>query len=288
MFCGRKIKVTKSLTLGARSITDIGEIKGLGELDKLKKLDLRNNQITRISGLENLIGLEKLCLRNNQITKIEGLENLVSLKELNLTKNQILKIEGLNNLTNLEVLLLRDNKISKIEGIERESHPKLRYLDLSNNPISSLDGPDLSLPLDMRRTPFFKNLKKLSEKDGLAFLMDLKRQSEDNDEGIDASSLIESIISPDRSLDDDQIRFLTLRGNEDCRLLLNKAAALIERARDAKNRGGLVYAMGLLEDTFKILKIALRKAMQDDVSLIPKIKENIEIVKNLLELGQRF
>ena len=62
------------------------EIKSLKDL---KRLDLRNNQLTELTGLSKLTKLEYLNLRNNQLTELPDLSNLTTLEYLGLTGNQL-------------------------------------------------------------------------------------------------------------------------------------------------------------------------------------------------------
>ncbi len=99
----------KDLTI---SYCNLKGMVSVENLNKLEKLNLRHNQISKIEGLTNLTKLKKLDLQYNQISKIEGLENLINLTSLNLSHNQIRQIEGLDTLSSLEFLKLNANQLS--------------------------------------------------------------------------------------------------------------------------------------------------------------------------------
>ena len=90
--------------------------------------------------IDNLVGMEKLTklqLDNNIITKIQGLNSLVNLTWLDLSFNLIEKIEGLDTLSKLEDLALFSNRITKLEGLE--NLPRLNVLSVGNNELDSLE-----------------------------------------------------------------------------------------------------------------------------------------------------
>nr|PNR30358.1 hypothetical protein PHYPA_026674 [Physcomitrium patens] len=86
-----------------------------------------------IKNIDYLVGLErlvKLQLDNNNITKIENLEHLHTLTDLE-------KIENLSGLTGLLDLSLYNNKITVLEGLE--ALEEIKSLSLGNNQIKDLD-----------------------------------------------------------------------------------------------------------------------------------------------------
>ncbi|MFX1480751.1 MAG: AN1-type zinc finger domain-containing protein [Promethearchaeota archaeon] len=112
----------------------------IGNLKKLKKLDLSNNEIKNIpNSLNSLKNLEELILNSNHLKIIPNefkyLQNLkrveINYNKLNLVPNFIL------NLKNLEILDLSNNRIEEIpnEIINLES---LKSVDLSLNLIQHL------------------------------------------------------------------------------------------------------------------------------------------------------
>ena len=99
--------------------------------------------IIAIGNLEGLNKLQKLQLDNNIITKIQGLDHLEELRWLDLSFNMIEKIEGLSNLKYLEDLSLFNNKITKLEGLEELVH--LNVLSVGSNELDNLEEQVLYL-----------------------------------------------------------------------------------------------------------------------------------------------
>jgi Leucine-rich repeat (LRR) protein len=109
-------------------------------MEKLCKLQLDNNIITKVSGLDTLVNLTWLDLSFNLIEKIEGLDKLTKLEDLTFYKNKITEVQGLDNLHCLNVLSLGKNKISDLaETISylRSLKNNLQVLRLDNNPFLS-------------------------------------------------------------------------------------------------------------------------------------------------------
>ena len=69
------------------------------DYEKVKALNLENNQLTSVEGLEKLTQLTRLTLNDNQLTDVKGLEKLTHLTDLkffggnpNLSKVQIAQL----------------------------------------------------------------------------------------------------------------------------------------------------------------------------------------------------
>jgi Leucine-rich repeat (LRR) protein len=115
---------------------DIVEIDNLRGMEKLTKLQLDNNIITKIQGLDALVNLKWLDLSFNLITKIEGLDKCTKLTDLSLFKNHIETLSGLENLKELNVLSIGSNKIINLEDTIdylRKLKNKLEVLRISDN-----------------------------------------------------------------------------------------------------------------------------------------------------------
>uniref|UniRef100_A0A8C6U5K0 TIR domain-containing protein n=1 Tax=Neogobius melanostomus TaxID=47308 RepID=A0A8C6U5K0_9GOBI len=124
-------------------------------LTELQILDLSNNQISHIedASFSHLSSLTVLSLIGNKLMELTdhmftGLSNLTV---LNLTENQITFVSEFVfvPLTKLLQLRLRDNRLSSISDIVKVVSfcPLLKFLDLSNNPLSSIESDDsLLLP----------------------------------------------------------------------------------------------------------------------------------------------
>ncbi len=108
--------LSSKVNLKNKMIEIIEDIKGLNEnSDYIMELDLSNNRISEIKGLENLNNLKKIYLKNNYIESIEGLDELNSLEFIDLSGNiNIEEIpDSLNDLPNLKTVKLTGCRIKK-------------------------------------------------------------------------------------------------------------------------------------------------------------------------------
>ena len=102
------------------------------DLEKVTKLDLKQNQLTDVKGLEKLTKLTKLkelTLKENKLTDVKGLEKLTQLKKLYLHSNQLTKVpKELENLTQLTYLnLLYNTALTKAQIAElQKALPKCK------------------------------------------------------------------------------------------------------------------------------------------------------------------
>ena len=100
----------EKLSLLGCGLTEIPE--QVGELGKLQKLYLGDNEISEIEGLDALKELQHLWLQGNRIERIEGLDALKELRHLWLENNRIERIEGLESLKKLKKLHLGGNPVA--------------------------------------------------------------------------------------------------------------------------------------------------------------------------------
>jgi len=70
------------------------------DFEKVRKLNLNNNQLTSVKGLEKLTQLTFLNLKDNQLTSVKGLEKLTQLRLLDLNRNPDLTKAQINELQN--------------------------------------------------------------------------------------------------------------------------------------------------------------------------------------------
>lgn len=146
-----EIKKIKKLDLKNANITNL---KGLEYFYNLEELDLASNKITDVRPLLKLKKLKKLSLYNNEILDLEKinlskLKNIKTLKELDLGHNVIKykddtikesrleNIEPLCQITQLEKIKLRDNYIKNINCLK--NLPNLKKLNINENLIESKD-----------------------------------------------------------------------------------------------------------------------------------------------------
>ncbi len=132
----------------------------LGELKKLKELQLKCTDITDTSSLGGIVSLEKLFFYgSDQLDSIDGLEGLTSLIQLDIgatkirdfknvhvsysirllnAQSTIDKISDLDRFPNLEELYLMSNYFEKIEGLDQLK--SLKRLNLFDSGISEIEG----------------------------------------------------------------------------------------------------------------------------------------------------
>lgn len=105
-------------------------------MERLTKLQLDNNIITKVEGLKTLVNLRWLDLSFNSIEVIEGLDSCVMIEDLSFYSNHITKLSGLEKLTQLNVLSVGKNKLSNLdESIKylRGLTNRLEVLKISDN-----------------------------------------------------------------------------------------------------------------------------------------------------------
>jgi len=138
----------------------VKDLKGLGELTKLKELYLQDNDLTSLSTLDALPSLRIISVAgNDELTSLEGLEkaynleelqankcknlvdisateNLSNLKTVGLMMDAIEDISSFSSLVKLENVVLSYNKIQSIHGLANK--PNLKKLTIYDNPVQSI------------------------------------------------------------------------------------------------------------------------------------------------------
>ncbi|NXQ83956.1 TLR6 protein, partial [Nyctibius grandis] len=104
--------------------------------ESLTELDLSSNQLMD-SVFECLpVNIKKLDLRNNQISSVpKGMAELKSLKELNLASNRLADLPGCSGFTSLEFLNIEMNSILTPSADFFQSCPRVRELQAGHNPF---------------------------------------------------------------------------------------------------------------------------------------------------------
>jgi Leucine-rich repeat (LRR) protein len=114
------------------------------ELARLKKLSIKNTNISDLTGLEYCLNLTSLEIRGGTLTDISPLSSLTQLTSLDLCDNQISDITPISNLTNLEFLAIAASPITDVSPLS--SLTKLSVLDLADcqitdiSPLASLEN----------------------------------------------------------------------------------------------------------------------------------------------------
>ena len=139
----------------------LSEMTAWNNLANLQYLDVSGNDITSLSGLRQLVHLRSLRADNNQLTSLDGIyghDGLLSIRardnpirhvdfegsmlnrltEVDLAGNEIEYIGGLDQLESLTTLKLQRNRLEVFE-LPSEGLSRLRYLDVTNNRLTSLD-----------------------------------------------------------------------------------------------------------------------------------------------------
>ena len=132
-----KLRNLQVLQLSRNNLAEFPDLSGC---DKLKRLDLNFNALTRVSSsVSGCPNLTSLNLNNNKIDRVEpGIEKLKSLEELSLYKNDLKELPPVfYSMTSLRVVDLYYNHIPKVTA-DIANLKKLEILYLANNDIYSL------------------------------------------------------------------------------------------------------------------------------------------------------
>ena len=108
------------------------------ELTGLKKLGIRNTNISDLSPLAGLTGLTSLTIENTNVSDLSPLAGLIGLTSLYLYDNNISDVSPLAGLTELSILYLDNNDISDVSPLAELT--KLSFLGLDNNNMSDLSS----------------------------------------------------------------------------------------------------------------------------------------------------
>ncbi|NKI23297.1 hypothetical protein HFN20_19030 [Paenibacillus dendritiformis] len=136
-------------------------LEGIGQLPKLRKLELERTKVDNLEPLAALGGLESLTLRRNDlITSVEEVSQFSGLRELTLEGEELFMLQPLAKLTHLEALALHrtgtkdisfavqlpaltsltlddNSKLSNLAPLARLT--RLTHLELDAGPSDTLD-----------------------------------------------------------------------------------------------------------------------------------------------------
>jgi formylglycine-generating enzyme required for sulfatase activity len=110
------------------------------DLASMTELNLSQNLLTRLAVPTGMTNLTELDLGFNQLTNLTLPGDLRNLMELNLDFNQLASLNFPSNLSRLSFLHLRANKFPQFT-LPVELAASLTYLDVSKNPVSSVNLP---------------------------------------------------------------------------------------------------------------------------------------------------
>ena len=136
-------KVNELLKVNLKTNADFNLLNQIGErLPVLKELKLTNSILQSIEDLgTNFKNLVILNIDNCGIKDISGICVMMNLREFSAKNNKISDLFELDSLPEMQYLMLESNQISDLENITFLSGmEKLEYLNLVQNPISSLNN----------------------------------------------------------------------------------------------------------------------------------------------------
>lgn len=111
------------------------DLRVIGQMTQLTRLNLGWNQISDISALSGLANLTVLSLWGNNISDIGPAGSLSELTYLDFSGNQVSDIQALSGLSKLQQLWMYDNQVADIGTVT--SLDALQVLMVRNNPIGN-------------------------------------------------------------------------------------------------------------------------------------------------------
>lgn len=153
----------ESLDLGGLLLTNIREV---GELKKLKSLNLEYNKVRSLKELSGLTELQCLYVPSNRLASLDGVEKLKKLQVLDAMDNHLTDASQVKTLKNLEKLYLGGNALKDISFVKKLT--KLKGLWVEDNRLTNIDGvKDLKnlreLCVRDNRIKKLPNMKKLTK-----------------------------------------------------------------------------------------------------------------------------
>ncbi len=117
---------------------EIESIESFRYLKHLKYLNFNNNRVSDISPLQDLKKIVELNFNNNHVSDISPLQGLINLKKLFVLSNLIKDIAPLKDLINLKYLQIAHNEITNIDPLKELIN--LEGLYFFNNEIKNIDA----------------------------------------------------------------------------------------------------------------------------------------------------
>ena len=116
--------------------------KGIENCTLLYEVDLSGNKLSDITVLaKSAEKLKKVNLADNEISDLSALKNGSMITFLNVEKNKIQSLDIIENMTELITLDASDNELTSFNNYDCK---KLTFIDLSNNKISVLEKIELT------------------------------------------------------------------------------------------------------------------------------------------------
>jgi hypothetical protein len=131
-----------SLSIGSNPLKSF-DFSLLELSQSLKELNLDATGINSIEGIHKSPSLEAISLRFNSLPQIAELSMIPSLKSIRVSHNKLTGLPSFDNVQNLQTIIADNNVIGG--GLDGVSFPpNLKFLDLSNNQISSIPATSFS------------------------------------------------------------------------------------------------------------------------------------------------
>ena len=118
-----------------KQLNKIDETLNVNDINRLRILDLRGENVSSLKGLENAINIERLYI-DSFVDKLEIIKGLKNIKQLTISNCEIDDLDFIKNFYKLEVLDLRNNKITDIKILS--DFTNIKSLHLENNKIKDI------------------------------------------------------------------------------------------------------------------------------------------------------
>lgn len=145
-------QITNATSFYLTAGSAVADITVLGQLSKLKDVDIQDINIDNLAGISSCTNLERLYLDGCQVGSWEGIEKLTNLERLSLSRTNFSNTELLSGMQKLERLYLDETKnltdIKPLAVLE-----KLNSLTLSESGVSDQDKWDFANIQDLTVIP---------------------------------------------------------------------------------------------------------------------------------------
>jgi len=133
--------------------------KDLGGLKACKHLRISTNCIDKITNLGTMPNLQIISLGRNKLKSFAGITDAAeTIEQIWISYNSISSTAGLEKIPNLQVLYMSNNSVSNWSEVERLAGcPKLRDINLANNPLQTSAGDDWRIEV-LKRLPNLKTI----------------------------------------------------------------------------------------------------------------------------------
>jgi len=135
-YCSYVLSHLRILDIGEMQVSQVSDLRLLGTLTQLKRLDLDNTQVTDVSPLSELTQLNTLYLSYTQVTDVSPLSELTQLNTLYLNNTQVTDVSLLSKLTQLNALDLSYTQVTDVSPLSGLT--QLRQLHLNNTQVTDV------------------------------------------------------------------------------------------------------------------------------------------------------